>query len=295
MGEPFYIRPSTVAGAMLCPARSGLYGHVDYQYYPNEGLFFGSVVHFGIEHILTHGQMDGIEHILLDAMPDIWAKDAEGAPDEFGRVDLGKVMTRSQRVALMAEVVVALEKWLDVPFLTLRESSVLDVERTIERSVGFHGDIEVIMRGTPDLIRRTAHGSEIIDWKTAGKNWDKHKMSSQFQRIAYPWMDIEDGGVMAWFTYWVYDRTAKWWVKHPAPPIRDEEIYALVAQTMAVAGSMIEHTWTYSPTGQGWGGERGWHCSPKYCNAWNACDGRHLVLDDKVDLTVPSLKERMEK
>lgn len=302
----FAIRPSTVAAALLCPARAGLRGHPRYSYYPNEGLFFGTLTHACVERtILTGFGTDGLEEFLLTAAPMLWEKELVDAPAEVERVPFDAVLSRGQRLALYAEVVEATERWL-VQAVPNIETGDMEVEQTISRHVGtFYDDsvgqkVEVHLEGTPDLyVSRPATQSEIIDWKTAGKNWNKDKVSTQLQRVAYPWMawDAYDGEVNGYpdFTYWVYDRGAEWWVSHTAPEITDEEITALSLQTMAMAKALYYEAWTYAPTGQSWKGERGWHCSPKYCNAWDACQGKHLIADETRHLEVPTLIERMTK
>ena len=287
------IRPSTVGSWMLCPGRPGYRGTEGYQYYPNEALLFGSGMHWAIEQVLANGsvEVDEIEKELHG----IFVKDLPALKPDI--VYLNKVTTKTARQKMAKEIMNAVVEW-EVNVRPLLPDEEPQIEQTLRALAGEHDNestppIRVYVQGTPDAVYPET--GMIVDWKSAGRMWDAKKVEGQIQPIAYPWMSGENGVPIERFVFWVFDRQSKWWQPFEQNPDgvdreRAEGAFRLAAVNAAVA--LHDGTWTWTPGGQGWS-SRGWHCSPKYCDAWSVCWGKHLIADGKSEQTVPTLKERM--
>jgi len=286
MGDVFYIRPSTVQSYLLCPARTGLRGQEGFNYLPNETLLFGSVTHWLIEQIQERGgDVPRIDE-LLAAMQAVYVKDA---PDELKDSKLTAVTTRAQRMTLADGALEASELWLSQVERNLPSDP--HVEETLEMEIGIWGERPVVLRGTPDSVWPEV--GLVADWKTAGRAWDAKKIEGQLQRIYYPMMATEHyDEAFIRFDYWVFNRDKSVWDQHKAPAPTEAEMHAAREMAMAVAGSMIETSWTFAPAGQAFHATRGWHCSPKYCDAWAVCPGKHLIRDGKANQRAITIKER---
>lgn len=289
-GESVFIRPSTVDSAMLCGGRVGLRGNDGYRYLPNEGLMFGSAVHWWIEFVLEHEREPTIDEV-LDVIDELYLKDyPRPMPGGVALFEVPSQFLGSRSLlAFAAEVLEAGESWLSTVYSKLlvgHDADEFVIEERLTADVGIvdlgNGEqFRIYLRGTPDLIIPSI--GEMIDWKTAGKAWDPKRLEKQFQVVVYPWMASEHLAVeIEKFTYWIYDRSGKWWVPMSAPVGTKAERKAARHQTLRVAHSLLSDSWTYRPQGQG-RQTRGWHCSPKYCDAWAVCPGKHLVRDGKAN------------
>lgn len=284
MGEPFYIRPSTVQSFMLCPARAGLRGDSDYNYLPNEPLLFGSVTHWIIEQMQA-GKVPKIDEVLGE-LDTIYAKDT---PEWLVYAPLSRVTNRKQRLAIVGEALDAAESWVTDVEPKLPPDPL--VEQTLAMTIGTYKDREIILRGTPDSV--WLDEGLVADWKTAGKAWDAKKIEGQLQRIFYPMLAAHHHDVeIKRFDYWVFDRANAQWDQHKAIAPSKSEKDAASAFAWSTAATLIDGTHGYAPAGQAFHQTRGWHCSPKYCDAWAICVGKHLIRDGKASLPAITIKER---
>ena len=291
------IRPSTVGSWMLCPGRPGQRGVEGYQLYPNEALLFGSGMHWQIEQLLAGEEAS--EARLETELHTIFIKDIPSdIPDV---IYLSKVTTKALRSQMAKEILVAVAQW-QVNVRPLLPDEQPEIEQTLRAKAGTHDSemkngpsVDVFVQGTPDVAYPEA--GMIVDWKSAGRMWKPDKAEGQIQPIAYPWMYRESFGTdITRFVFWVYDRKGKFWAPFEQQTEgvdreRAEGAFRIAAVNAAVA--IDEGLWTWTPGGQGWA-SRGWHCSPKYCDAWSVCWGKHLIADGKAEQKVPTLKERMQ-
>jgi hypothetical protein len=254
---------------MLCPARAQLKRLQDELTRPAEALVFGSLVHAMIEEKLLDSPVEDRHGMLAR----IWEEDTDGS-------DLGAFVILSRQDQLIAEAEEAFGQWLRqvLPFLPSSEGL---VERRMCSQIGVHpvDNEAVTMCGTPDVVYPDEH--LIVDWKTAGRGWDKQKMESQVQPLAYNVLvyDNVDSSQTYDFVYYVYNRQKGNWKKHDYGKPSLVAIDAFVEQAFGMAVLLYSEP-VYTPAGQG-RTSRGWHCSPKYCDVWGDCTGRYLVKDGK--------------
>jgi hypothetical protein len=283
-----YVRPSTVTSNALCPARTGLRGTEGFNYYPNEALLFGTLVHWMIE--MTLKEIDWTATDAEDYLHEAFLNDVPKAVG-LNLIPLNKVTSKQQRVVLVKEAMVAWSLWQSMVHPSLPKGEP-DVEVEIEQRIGYiYGEsaqeYNVVLRGTPDAWYPQA--GVFVDWKTAGRGWAPDKAEGQLQRIGYPMM--KESINVASFDFWVFDRSAQWWERFRTPPGGGPEVRAFAANAMQVARYELEQATTYTPSGGGFK-SRGWHCSPQYCDAWAVCDGKYLVADGRADDKPLTLKER---
>jgi len=280
------IRPSTVGSFMLCPARPGYRGEYGYNYIPNRMLLFGSTMHWIIEQELI-GKEWSMSSIMLE-MASIFEKDQ---PNESEKIHLADVMVKADRVALAAEAVKAVALWSELVAPSLPESEP-HVEERLEAVAFEDKRYKVTVSGTPDVF--WPQEVLMVDWKSAGQMWKPEKAEGQVQPVAYPWMAKQSGYDIRKFIFWVYDRKTEWWGKferQKSKVLLAED--AFKRQAFAAAVAIEEGTWGFTPAGQGYS-SRGWHCQPRYCDAWKCCVGKHLIADGKQNEKALTIKERMK-
>jgi len=273
------IRPSTVSSMMLCPARTML-REANEPYQPAEALVFGSVVHARIEHNLTSTAEVSVSGLLRQ----VWADDTDGS-------DVDDYISEVRKAQLVYEVVVAYDKWLQQvkPFLPQSEAI---VERKFRSTIGMHpvSNEAVEMFGTPDVVYPDE--GLIVDWKTAGRGWDKRKMQAQMQPMAYNVLVADGLGYndVFGFTFYVYDRQKEAWKKHDYGKPSQDAIDAFIQQAFGMA-LLSEGEPIFTPGGQG-NTARGWHCDPRYCDRWGVCPGKYLINDVKAKQREKRLHEK---
>lgn len=282
-----YVRPSTVTSHALCPARTGLRAWDGFNHYPNEALLFGSLMHWMIE--LT---LKGIQFSDRDALYELTVLFVKDIPDSTENVTLLKEVTSpNQRQALVTEATEAWSVWNNtvLPLLP-KEDPVVEKPLSMTLRHGTEGHETIVLRGTPDVVYPET--GLIIDWKTAGRNWSDDKAEGQLQRVGYPMMALADKG---WditdFHFWVFDRSSGRWniFRTSTGPVEAES--AFISNALQAAQNEIHGIFTYTPSGGGFKA-RGWHCSPKYCDAWSCCEGKFLVADGQANEPALTLKER---
>ena len=282
MDEDLFIRPSTVSSMMLCPARQTLKTEGE-AYVPAEPLVFGSLVHWRIEQYLI-----GKEALTFDdmseAFKDIYHRDASEG------MDIPKFVSKRRIRELINEAMVAFEEWVGVVLPQLPDEEPL-VEHKMQAVVwSQEGSKKVYLTGTPDAIYPKA--GVIVDWKTAGRNWNIDKVQSQVQPWAYSLMAEDAGYTINQFHFWVFDRsTESWWLHRHMLDDKHAAQMALAEQAAAFAYLVDSGVSQYTPAGSGWK-PRGWHCSPKYCDQWEFCEGKFLVADGQATQPALTLKEK---
>ena len=278
---PLEIRPSTVSSMMLCPGRTMGRGNDGFNDKPSEALVFGTLVHARIEqHLLGKGEMS-----MHEKLHEIWLDDG-GTEHEWKR--LVPIDTRNK---VVEGALLAYEKWYQNirPFLPTTQAV---VEEKLTSTIGMHPETNeaVTMFGTPDVV----YPEEwlIVDWKTAGRGWDKKKMAGQMQPMAYNLLAADKYGFEETFSFqfYVYDRKAESWKLHDYGKPSLVAIDAFRAQAFGMA-LLSEGEPVYTPGGQGWAA-RGWHCDPRYCDSWSGCPGKHLINDGKANQRALRVQER---
>lgn len=270
MTKTLEIRPSTVTSMQLCPARTMLRGEPEFNVIPNEPLPFGSLVHWYIEQHLAMTIPTKAE--ARSELARIFYKDSSKKLSEYA----------SDAVidALISEAIIAVEAWVDQIQPHLPDEEPI-VERKLRTVIGGVPGVDVELFGTPDAIYPKA--KLIVDWKTAGKQWDKKKVEGQLQPIAYPLLVGEELGLdIEEFAFCVYARDSELWHIHNIRLVDvDRRREAFVDLTIGYALMIDSHVPVFTPGGQAFHSTRGWHCSPKYCDAWGACSGKYLIADGK--------------
>jgi hypothetical protein len=286
MTEPIYIRPSTVSSYLLCPGRPIQAYRPGYNTVPNEALLFGSLVHWYIEFGL---QNEGQRPTFAEgarALEEIFVKDQRN--DE--PLAMTDTVPPSKVRDMISEADKALVNWQAYVFPKLPLEPPV-IEETLEMVIGGYNDRPVILTGTPDIVYPEA--SLIIDWKTAGRDWDKDKKNGQIQPIAYPMLYANQHQVSPPknFHFWVYDRSKIFWSLHKREGVRPEQTTAFLLLALQVAIDIEEQRNLWTPAGGGFKA-RGWHCSPQYCDAWGVCVGKFLVADGRENEPALTIKER---
>jgi hypothetical protein len=166
------------------------------------------------------------------------------------------------------------------------------IEVTQRMSLGLHpvSGEPIEMFGTPDAVYPV--DELIVDWKTAGRQWDKKKIPGQLQPLAYnallaASMSMPDFFV---FHFYVYDRSKGNWKLFDYGRPSSLQVDALIEQAFGMA-LLSEGAPVYTPQGQGYT-TRGWHCDPRYCDAWEICPGKYLVKDGKEKKRALRVSER---
>ena len=133
---------------------------------------------------------------------------------------------------------------------------------------------EIWLHGTIDLLQH--HPAPIVDWKNPGRKpsaeWEKKRWS--VQAAAYTWavqaMEPQGFGQAQNFEF-VY--LVKGAVHRTYLELGPADWAGLVALAHS-AGTQIAANLPEWPLQMS-----GWHCSPKWCPAWNSCRGRYAGPD----------------
>lgn len=126
---------------------------------------------------------------------------------------------------------------------------------------------EVRLRGFIDYIDAELG---VIDWKTSGapyKPWEKERYEKQPTAYAWAWEQLSGQPVDAMrYVVFVHGKSPQTFeVKR-----NDGHIEWLRRQALAAA-RLIEANLSVWPMV-----DTGWHCSPKWCSAWDTCRGQFL-------------------
>lgn len=250
------IRPSDITAWSLCPKRVELKD--TQRAFPSYAMSRGSLVHARIEHELTGGRSFA------------WGDEYEQIVFNDTGQDLSDFKIPSAKLnQLVAQSELAFQAWQSQVQPRIEPYRVV-VEYRLEREL----TDSVSIGGTPDAV--IPDEQTILDWKTANAAWKTTKAAAELQPAAYTWLN---GWTEGTFTFWVCDMSRYNWLPHTVH-VTPQQVEAWVGLATQVAHSMNAGIYPATPKGQSWRGERGWHCSPKYCSAWNICDAKHLIADE---------------
>lgn len=262
--DDIIIRQSTLNSWLLCPGR--VYHSVDdgFDRTPSEPMLFGTLVHAMIE-----------AHLLGDSPPIGSLLNEAEANDGFSLDDYA---TPEAIEYMFDGVQMAFDDWQEQVEPRLPDEEPTYIEQKFQRPLAEVGDGRVIwVQGTPDL----AYSDRIYDWKTAGRGWklnnnDQSKGSFNAQAPTYLWLD---GRGLRTFTFWVYDRSKGVWGEY-ITQWDSEQLLLNLKNLEGIGRAIAAGVVYYTPTSDNFGKvQRGWHCSPKYCGAWNICPGKNSIAD----------------
>lgn len=278
------LRNSTVGSWDLCPGRVGYSEAEGFEPTPSEAMSFGSMGHVAIEQDLESG--DGFLWT-APALETLWAKSL--ADEASGPYDLYELATAERIQASVEEAVVMMAAWQqDVyPQLNLSDNIKVEEKMTVPLGVLPNGRA-VWFHGTPDLVDIDNAG--IYDWKTSGRAWKETKALGLLAPQAYSWLVAETQGVfIPDHFYWVWNRAKQEWVLHKTSRSQ-EHVDSYLRKVWAIAKSIDAQAFPFRPWSETFGNvSRGWWCSPKYCSAWNICEGKSLP-DDLLEGTPIDIK-----
>ena len=261
-------RQSNVGNMETCQGRVALRPP---QLPPSEAMFFGTTEHHIIEAIIEAWQagvrppasshlLEEVEHLATDEGFDLMERFSDGVA--FSRwwdeaLDLGTAW---------------IEDWGE-PNMHLIDQAIYQ-ERKLYRPVAIlehEGERTIAwVSGHPDL----ATPSQIIDWKTSGRNWAPAKAQAQIQDDIYALL-VEYNEPNAHITnglFVVGDRSKGRWYEHPTV-VNDTTKRAALFRTAAQLNALFTGNFGFSPVGPF--GKREWPCRPGYCPAWDMCPAKY--------------------
>lgn len=270
------VRQSAINNMMLCPARQGYAqadGFVDAQ---SEPLVFGSTVHDIIADVLR-GELSQLAALTSDTIINYANADLE-AREAWSLVSL---LTPPRLSDWVDEVRECLNLWFVQVQPELKDMRIESVEETFYMPLDIKSNIW--LQGTCDLMPFNADGERIgIDWKTAGRGWKDDKAATIMQAPLYTALAYER--YMQFISEWyfcVYNRQKTQWDWIPRNV--DAVQVAAALKTALEFGKMMQHNIypaTPYPSG-GFTDRRGWYCSAKFCGAWQICEYKGMLGDDK--------------
>lgn len=274
------VRQSTSKSMALCPAKQGYLLSGEAKQVPSEAMSFGTMIHtFAEERLRGNTAM-----VTFDMLEQWWVEAVE--KDGFDLYDL--VAPERLRESLQ-EAIEACAAWDKDVYPRLGygvddyKSGELQLELRMEFPLGvLPNGREVWMHGTPDVtfIPDNPTVRTIDDWKTARRGWDISEADMTQQLDVYSWLAerTEDAQVLQG-TYWVWNRDKRYW--EPLSTSRtDAQVEATMRHMWQVARQIDGEAFPFKRTDVSWGKhKRGWWCSPKYCAAWDVCEGKHLNDD----------------
>ena len=274
--DDILVRQSTIGSMQLCPGRTGLSQEPGFNNTPSEAMFFGSVVHAMIDRFLTLGD-EGAWPFQLTTWEAIHETMLTEAIDD-GFV-LSEVATTEQIVLFVDEVRSSCQAWYSQVWQEwFHEINVVGSEVKLTRPLGVLADGRAVwLQGTPDIHT----GADLYDWKTSGSKWSINgdgltKGSFQPQAPLYlHLMGLTEGH----FTFVVYDRKEGTWTTHTTE-WSASSVASAVRNAWEVGKQIGAKAFPYLPFESSFGKyKRGWHCSPKYCGAWDICPGKDMISD----------------
>jgi hypothetical protein len=168
------------------------------------------------------------------------------------------------------------------------EQETLSAEVRILRGLGvLPNGREVWVSGQAD---RVVPG-EIQDWKTAGSGWKPAKAYENVVQIAtYAWL-VEHLTDATRGAFVVYDWSKRTWSWAETTLMLSEGVkHSALLSLWDMAVSIEAGVAVATPHSRGsFGAGRGWHCSPKFCGAWNPCPFKGLIPDGKGDQVRPPI------
>lgn len=273
------ISQSTIESMLLCPARVGLADEPGFVKSVSEAMLFGTLVHKLAERVVD-GSVTTKDYT-NQGIEETWV---ELAKDDG--VDLLSVGTAERIDASVDEARFALQSFAAWWNVEGKPYTNFDVEWRIHRPLGTLPDgRNVWVGGTPDLVAWTEDNApKLYDWKTAGRGWNEGKGLVRIQSPLYTWLALgEPDEASVDFDYIVWNRKSGRWDRHPLV-ITPGNIHAAKRTAWMWAKQIAAGSFPGTPGGESYGKyRRGWHCSAKYCGAWEICPFKGLIPDD-VDL-----------
>lgn len=265
--EDIVVRQSTAESYFLCPGRVGHAQDEGFKDVPSFAMSRGSFEHLLIErHLTGQPRLSSTEELV-----DLWYKMLL----EEGH-DLWDLAERSQIEEAVAEARVAYFAW--VMWYQSQQIRPAEVERLVIKPLGVIEGRRVWIQGTPDYV---ATNGDIYDWKTAGRAWPQGKEMTRIQAAIYTYLAFDDPDWPVTFRYLVWAWDAQQWEEREVK-VTEENVSAALMTMWQIARAIHTQSFPYTPQGESYGKhKRGWHCSPKYCSAWEICPGRGLIHDDQ--------------
>jgi len=262
------VHPSQVNSALLCELRLD---EELWDKHPDYSMLRGSVTHHFIEKSLKF------------AVADAWDFIEERLLEEYKTTIDDSQIPRAKFSKLITEAMTAYSGWHKnvVPNLNMRGVVEVEVEKRMPIGEYVDGDdlLEVVLVGSPDLVDASPRTH---DWKTANKLWDAIKLVGQAQPPLYNALSF--GRQPRPFTFWIWEVPSETWTPLSITPTV-EQIDAALSMAYRVAIKRHLGLLTPNPGLPGvYGKSRGWWCSPKYCQCWNACDARKIYNDGNDDV-----------
>lgn len=278
MTDPIVVRQSDYNSYALCPARLKYRETEGYVSVPSEAMSFGTLVHKLIEKFLANPNDLVLSSVakVIQLWDELVREDTDG---EYGLYDLA---AEELRLDSVLEAMEALQSWQSAIWLPyLKGRNVLATEAQLDAMI----DNDIILQGTLDMILEDG----IWDWKTATRPWREGKAEANIQAAAYSFlarMREYPLSLPIEFTYAVYSRKDARWDRHQV--FIDRNAIDAMRQVMIELGNAKRHR-VFVATPQANGGKlgRNWHCSAKYCGAWNVCVEKGIIPDG-ADLTEQS-------
>lgn len=278
--DALLVRPSSYSSYALCGYRLLLQDHPDYDPGSNEAPGFGTGMHALIEHFLLTGEIPDADGVLT-----IW----ERVMADRGE-DLRSYAALPYLMELAVELKFGLMAWFNTFWLPVgSQLELLAVEERVMRGLGIlPSGREVWVSGAPDLVTP----GQIIDFKTAVNGWKEGKSQSNMVQInTYAWLAEHHTDVTVGI-HQVYNRSKRtWsWDDTTLPISTDSKHLALLAM-WDMARSLDQGIAVATPHSRGgFGDGRGWHCTPKFCGAWNACPFKGMIPDGRADEVRPPIR-----
>lgn len=246
----------------------------------NEPPGWGTGMHGLISRFMLNGEVPGTASDVLAA----WTKEMANRSTEVSE-DITSYASSEVLLALAEEMRVGFVNWITQFWQTTgRHYETVAVEERVMRGLGvLPSGRDVWISGAPDWVFKVTDEGQVIDWKTAGRGWKKGKADSNaVQLLCYSWLsehhvDVSRG------TFVVYDRSKGEWTWSDKSFQITPERTELALRSMWTMGEAIDsgHAVANPFATGGFGDGRGWHCSPKYCGAWNICEFKALPGDGK--------------
>lgn len=223
---------------------------------PTEATEIGTAVHFGIEQVLSGACQveDG-----MDAAMTKW--------DELSRNENMRWVKASAQQA-SAFVANCFDSWCDaypsLPMFTL-------VEEQFEVKLYEDDQQEIWLAGTIDALDE--HGT-VWDWKTAASlnAYAKHEIPRKVQPNVYTYAahHLWDSETPE-FCWGIMVKAAKPKPLETITVTRGPGDWKWLTQQCLALAAMIEADFAPWPLN-----DQGWHCSPRWCNAWDQCKGSYI-------------------
>lgn len=235
-------------------------------------------------HLPIEQHLKGDPFLTEKHMREAWVEELKARPGEWEK--LGTLPAETFRT-VAAQIWEGYLLWQQQFWQTVGQHlTVVATERKLSMPIGEAPDgREIWLRGTPDFIDDLGDGTDrVIDWKTSTSGWKAAKVNEMVQHIAYAALHQANGGRdVSQAMYVVYNFKDKSWSWDEFKiPVLQSKVDLVLAEFVQMGRVLSIGGATASPMkrGPGWGQDgRGWWCSPKWCGAWDFCEGK-LMLDD---------------